>query len=170
MRKTWIAAILMVLVPVVTSAECPDGGPTAPKGIRSLFARVPAPDDVQAADFTCKTWRPLVNIPALKLVQSTRPNAKVDVFLLTSVGGGLSYEKLKWNAATLKYSSVVSFSPLTLLITGHVTAATALDLSPALTVGGFNNLLMGGVGVDLGSVTGRSRVFGLLSIGVNFNN
>lgn len=39
-------------------------------------------------------WRPQVTIPALKITTSKRGEAKLDAQILTSVGGGISFQKL----------------------------------------------------------------------------
>lgn len=119
--------------------------------------------------------RPLVSLPALKITQSTREDAEADVFLLTSTGGGISFQKLEavppdQENPSGKWKSTFSWSPLTVLLSGNLAADDPIDLSLATTVGFFNNLLMFGVGYDLGTVEGRGRGFGVVSIGINFNN
>lgn len=121
-------------------------------------------------------WRGAATIPALKLVESTRPDALLDGYAFTSAGGGITYQKLEWQSEgddplKGKWVSKFSWSPLTVLLVGNFDDNTAIDPSLATTVGFFQNLFMLGVGVDLGSVpSGRSRLFGALSININFNN
>jgi|SoiMethySBSTD1v2_1073268.scaffolds.fasta_scaffold492002_2 hypothetical protein len=136
-----------------------------------FFKPIPKPGGVGVLAVTKKNeWRPNVTIPALKIVESSRENAKADALLLVSTGGGISWQKLTFDAASNKWRSTFSFSPATILLSGNLAADNPIDLSYAMTVGFFNNLLMVGAGYDLGKVEGRSRFFGLLSIGVNFNN
>lgn len=141
--------------------------------IKEFFSIVPKPDPSkieQAATQGEWKWRPIVTLPALKITESTRPDAKADVFLLTSAGGGISYQRLIYNSGTEKWECKFSWSPLTILLSGNLTAAKPIDISLATTIGIFNNLIMYGLGIDLGEVQGRSRIFGLLSIGININN
>lgn len=118
------------------------------------------------------TWkfRPTVNIPAFKITESVRPEAEVDVSMLTSVGGGLALQSLgtDQNGKTI---SKLSWSPITVLMSGNLTnSSNPIDLSVASTIGVFDDVIMFGGGYDLGAVEGRSRWFGLISIGINFNN
>ena len=172
---TILALILTTAAARLASADaCPEGGPQR-SPVRRLFSAIPQPHEdrlaaARPASFTCTEWRPVVTIPALRLTQSTRANAVVDAFLLTSVGGGLSWQRLRWDAARKRYASTFSVSPATVLLAGRIAGDNTLDVSYAATAGFFNNLLMFGVGYDLGTVKGRSRCFGLLSIGINFNN
>lgn len=122
------------------------------------------------ADMDKWEWRPIVAIPAFKVTESTRPNTDADVLLLASTGGGISYQHLIYDATEQKYNCTFSVSPLTLLLTGNLTANNPIDLSYMASVGIWNNLFMFGVGYDLGSITGRSRVFGAFSVGINLNN
>ena len=145
-------------------------GPLAALGSNSVLTAM-----LERADGTTETaWRPVVNLPALKLTESVRPDAQVDGQVLTSVGGGISVQRLRWNSNKGDeggWVSTFSFSPLTILVSGNFGGDDArLDVSPAMTIGFFDNVIMFGGGWDLGKVTGRSRAFGLLSIGINFNN
>lgn len=119
-------------------------------------------------------WRPVVTLPAIKITGSTRPNAKIDAQVLTAVGGGISRQRLVWDkqkGATGGWRSTFSWSPVTVLVAGSFTDKDALlNVSPAMTFGFFDNLIMLGAGYDLGDVVGRKRLFGLMSIGINFNN
>jgi len=173
--QTILVLILMMAVARIVSADaCLEGGPQR-SPVRRLFSAIPEPREARLAavrpeSFTCAEWRPVVTIPALRLTQSTRANAVVDAFLLTSVGGGLSWQRLRWDPARKRYESTFSVSPATVLLAGRIAGDNTLDVSYAATVGFFNNLLMAGAGYDLGTVKSRSRWFGLLSIGINFNN
>lgn len=122
-------------------------------------------------------FRPQVAIPAFKLIESSREDAKIDALVLTSVGGGISLQKIKEVTVTntngrpeIKSKVEWSWSPITVLFSADSGADNPIDIALATTFGFFNNLVMIGGGYDLGSVTGRSRWFGLLSVGVNFNN
>ena len=136
----------------------PDTGPEQPEPVAGLAS-------------TKWEWRPTVTLPAFKIVESTREDSKIDVFVLSSVGGGISYQKLKFDDETQRWKSIFSWSPITVLLAGNLNDTDSpLDLSLATTLGFVNNLFMIGAGYDLGRVEDRSRFFGLLSIGINFNN
>ncbi|MBD1364429.1 hypothetical protein IDJ77_11475 [Mucilaginibacter sp. ZT4R22] len=167
--------VLLCLIPFVVKAQ--------KTGLGKFFSPIPRPTvqnefktgtpdgpSVIPPPETTTAWRPSVVIPALKIVGSDLPNTKVDALLLTSVGGGLTYEKLTWDEKKNKWHSTFSFSPLTVLINGNLSSSTPINLSYATTIGFFDNLIMFGAGYDLGTVNNRSRLFGLLSIGLNFNN
>ncbi len=117
-----------------------------------------------------KNWdfKPLVQIPAIKVIESSRSNSLVDASFLVSAGGGLtlqrSYEKDNKNYVDL------SWSPVIFLLSGETAKEKPLDLSVCTTVGFFNNLLQFGAGVDLGFVENRSRFFVVLSFGINLTN
>ncbi len=157
--------------------------PTNSHAIIALLKPVPPPDSL-AADVARKSlaakhhskkvWRAVAAIPAIKVTESTRENALLDASVLTSVGGGISWQKLSWDSSkdvAGGWTSTFSFSPATLLLSGDFSeGGTDLDLAYAATVGFWDNLIMAGIGVDLGEVSERSRVFGLLSFGINFNN
>ena len=127
----------------------------------------PVPEAGASIGDTKKEWRPIVNIPAIKIIESQRENAELDALLLTSTGGGISYQKMEFDGT--KWKSKWSLSPATFLLTGNI-ADNNVDISWAATFGFLNNLIMVGAGRDFGQVEGRSRWFGVLSIGVNLNN
>ncbi|KAA3597449.1 MAG: hypothetical protein DWQ06_13680 [Calditrichaeota bacterium] len=139
--------------------------------IDSFFSPIPKPDSTDMKTKKCK-WRPSAVLPAFKITESSRDNSKVDVSILTSVGGGISLQKLKYNDEIKKWESTFSWSPLTILLSGKVNEEnTTIDLSLATTFGFFNDWIMIGAGYDLGSVSeNRNRFFGLLSVGINRNN
>jgi hypothetical protein len=112
--------------------------------------------------------RPIVTLPALKITGSLRKNAVVDVNSFASTGGGFSVQRLKYTSKERWYCTF-SFSPLTLFFSGDL-VDSSVDLSWAGTVGILNNLVMIGVGFDLGVVEDRNRLFGLVSAGFSFNN
>ncbi len=144
------------------------------QGLKSFFAPIPKPDEkilpTEGGTKTAWKWRPIVSLPALKLTESSRSDAKVDALLLTSTGGGISLQKTFYDKVDKRWKSTFSWSPATILLSGNLSADNPINISYATTVGFFNNLLMIGAGYDLGEVTGRSRFFGVLSIGINFNN
>jgi len=144
----------------------------AQSGLKKFFSPIPnqSYELTDSIETSRNEWRPIISLPAFKILESSRPDAKVDALLLTSTGGGISWQKLKKNDKSGKWESTFSFSPATILISGNLTSSNPIDISYATTVGFFNNLIMFGIGYDLGSVTGRSRVFGLVSIGINLNN
>lgn len=144
------------------------------QGLKAFFSPIPKPvaKALPAEGGVEKnwSWRPIVSLPALKITESIRADAQVDALLLTSTGGGISIQKTVYEPATQRWKSVFSWSPATVLLSGNLSADNPINISYVTTIGFFNNLLMIGGGYDLGSVDGRSRVFGVLSIGINFNN
>jgi hypothetical protein len=147
---------------------------TLPVIAQSKFSKpIPKPTAVAlvgGAPIKKSEWRPIISIPALKISKSVRDNSIVDTQLLTSTGGGVSWQMLEYDPITEKWKSNFSFSPATILITGDTSGTSSLDISYATTIGFFNNLIMIGAGYDLGNVEGRNRLFGLISIGINLNN
>lgn len=144
------------------------------QGIKSFFSPIPKPGEIVlpsegGIDKPWK-WRPIVSLPALKLTESTRADAQIDALLLTSTGGGVSLQKTYYDEVDKRWKSTFSWSPVTILLSGNLSSENPINISYATTIGFFNNLLMIGAGYDLGEVTGRSRYFGVLSIGINFNN
>lgn len=143
---------------------------------QSIFKIVPKPPVAAAAAATAETpiikrvWRPTVVLPALKLVQSTRPESQLDGLLSPSTGGGISFQKLAFNSDTNKWESLISFSPATILLTGNLTADNPIDLSYVANVAFFNNLIAVGVGYDFGNVGDRSRLFFGINLGISLNN
>ena len=113
-------------------------------------------------------FKPLVQIPAIRLTESVRENAKVDATFLASAGGGITFQRSalqddgRWGS-TFGVSAVV-------LIAGDTSQDVVLDFSVGLTLGFFNNLIQVGAGYDLGQVNDRSRLFGLLSAGINLTS
>lgn len=68
-----------------------------------FFDPIPKPElEIKGVqDNTRSEWRPVVAIPALKLIESTRENAQLDALVLTQVGGGVSYQKLEYDSRKL---------------------------------------------------------------------
>ena len=133
--------------------------------IKAFFAPI---DENVATKKSEWKLRPVVNIPAFKVIESNRDNAEVDVLMLSSVGGGISLQNIK--RVNGKPYCNFSWSPVTFLLSGNLASDNPIDLSVATSFGIFNNLIMIGVGYDFGMVENRSRFFGLLSFGINFNN
>ncbi|MEQ9264596.1 MAG: hypothetical protein RLN81_05205 [Balneolaceae bacterium] len=125
-------------------------------------------DDATEAEKKTNKFRPVIVLPAFKIVESSRSDAKIDAQVLTSTGGGVSYQMLKYDKDKEAWKSYFTWSPLTILLSGDTD--DSLDVSYATTFGFFNNAVMIGGGYDFGSVGDRSRWFGLISIGINFNN
>lgn len=122
-------------------------------------------------------WRPQVTIPIFKGTDSTRPDAKVDVSLLASTGGGISLQNLTIKASNNngqiqnEYYCNFSWSPVTVLLSGNLTEGSTIDPSLISTVGFFNNVILLGAGFNLGEVPNdRSRFMGVFSLGINLNN
>jgi hypothetical protein len=113
--------------------------------------------------------KPIAQIPAIKLTESSRENAQVDATLLVSAGGGFTIQRI--NTKKGKNYAPWSFSPVTILLSGDTSKEGAvLDFSWCSTLGFFNNVLQIGVGYDFGEVQNRSRWFGCLSLGINLTN
>lgn len=157
MKSFLVLAILLFLSPAL-KAQSP---------FEYFFKPRPIPTDTQ--DFgESRKWefKPTVQLPGLKLVESTRESAEIDAFILTSVGGGITYQNS--GVKNGKNYAFLSFSPMVLLSGNIAEDGAVLDFSFAGSVGFFNNLLQLGIGRDFGNVpSDRSRIFGLLSIGVN---
>ena len=117
--------------------------------------------------------RPTVTIPAVRLVRSARAGAELDAQLLSSVGGGVTFESLRWEQPATgdgRYVADLTWSPATVLFTGRTEGGTTtLDVAWATGVGFFDNRIQVGAGYNFGAVAARQRVFGLLSVGINFN-
>lgn len=174
MKKLFLLSI--ILFQSLSFSQTESGVSNEESWFKKFFSPIPSPikntDRLGQVSSEEPKWalRPIVVLPALKLTESTRKDAKLDALLLTSTGGGISYQRLVYNTEDKKYECTFSWSPLTVLLSGNLSSDNPIDLSLATTVGFFNNLIMFGCGYDLGSVGERSRFFGLLSIGINLNN
>lgn len=127
-----------------------------------------SPRPTTRAPFVTANWdfKPMVQIPALKVVKSKRANAELDASFFTSAGGGISLQRTILKGT----NNYTTFSTsLIALVNGDTSKDDPLDLSCALTIGFFDNILQLGIGRDFGSVNG-SRWFGLLSAGINLTN
>lgn len=113
-------------------------------------------------------FKPTVQIPAIKVTESIRDGAQLDATFLASTGGGITLQKRI--VRDKKNYAIFSWSPVIILLTGDTSKDNPLDLSYCSTVGIFNNLIQFGAGWDFGVVEERSRVFGVLSLGININN
>lgn len=163
LSTTTLLLIVLIIGPgVVLGAQ----GNSRPRFFSSVPLDGKTKNDVQWE------WRPQITIPALKITKSKRAEAKLDAQILTSVGGGLSLQKLivVEENGVKRWVSNFSYSSLTVLISGDTAEGSTLDISYATTVGFFNNALMFGLGYDFGRVEGRRRTFFLMSIGINLNN
>jgi len=117
-----------------------------------------------------KSWdfKPTVQVPAFVLYESKQPNTLLEMHILKRAGAGI----------TLQYSSVVneknyahfSWSPALILLGAEVDKTPIYDIAYCTAVGFFNNRFQIGCGYDFGTVTDRSRFFGLLSLGINITN
>lgn len=127
-----------------------------------------------------KHWKlgPSITIPPLRVQESLRNDAKLDVVLTASVGGGLSFQYVQTDPLTGTEERVFTWSPFTILLSGNsVEDMTNIDLSYAMTVGFFNDLIMTGFGYNFGDnvslneageTVELSRWFFLLGLGVSF--
>jgi hypothetical protein len=147
------------------------------QNLKAFFSPIPKPKTALAPGESYEKmwkWRPTVALPALKLIDSDQGDRKLDAFLLASTGGGLSLQQGEFftdNDQQKRWRCNFSWSPITVLLSGDLSADNPVNISYATTLGFFNNLLMIGVGYDFGDITGRnSRLFGLLSVGINLNN
>ena len=162
MRILFLALLLALTNPVLGQSA-----------FKSFFSPLPKPVAVaEGSESKVWRWRPVVALPAIRFTQSAAEDEVLAAGLFTSVGGGISYQHLIVSGEDeAKWKSSFSWSPITLLVSGNFQDGNSnLNLSPCTTVGFFNNLIMIGGGIDLGKKTGPSRLFGVLSIGVNFNN
>lgn len=113
-------------------------------------------------------FKPIVQIPAIKVTESTRENAQLDAPFLASTGGGITLQRRI--VKNDKNYATFSWSPIMILLTGDTSKDDPLDLSFCTTVGFFNNLIQFGGGWDFGEVVGRSRGFLVISAGINITN
>lgn len=120
--------------------------------------------------------KPSITLPAFKIYKSKKENTIADVAVMSGIGGGVSlvwYDKKNSIATPLnsktdvKLKSYFTFSPMTVLLRKEAEKGS-IDLSYAMTAGFFDDILMIGIGYDLGEVKDRNRLFLLLSIGANF--
>lgn len=123
-------------------------------------------------------WRPTVQLPALKILRAAEsaPNTQnssdaiISAQILTSVGGGISRQHLIYDKEKDKWVAKFTTSLVILLAGDFEQNNSELNISPALTFGFFEDFpLIVGVGYNLGDTGGRGRLFGCLSIGINFN-
>lgn len=113
-------------------------------------------------------FKPIVQVPGIKLTESVRPNSLLDATFLSSAGGGITLQKsIQKND---KNYAVFSWSPAIFLVSGNTAKDTPFDISYCTTIGFFDNLFQIGVGYDLGTVVNRSRFFGVISCGINLTN
>lgn len=112
--------------------------------------------------------KPMIAIPLLKFTESTSEDGALDATFITSSGTGVTYQKTeivddKFNA---KYSVSGFF-----LVSGSLNDSNlSIDTAVCATFGVWNNRIQFGAGYDLGKVSGRSRFFGLASLGINLTN
>ena len=109
-------------------------------------------------------WGYSVFVPALKLVEAERDNAKLDATMFTGVGAGISYTVMKGD------TEVFSASPLSILVSGDTNDGDAgfFDISYLVTLTFYKRIVIG-CGYDFGEVENRSRLFGVVGIGMWFN-
>jgi hypothetical protein len=133
---------------------------------------------VYDADFTngSKTtwkWRPSVVIPAFKARLSNKANTDIDFLLSPQIGGGISLSNIEkitdQNNQPATYRKF-SWSPATFLITNKSGDNNDLALTYATTVALFDDLIVFGLGYDLGDTEKRwQRPHLLLSFGVSID-
>ena len=132
---------------------------------QSLFKPIPKPKGhVYALSITPSTdassgaamwsWRPMATAPIFRYQKGS--------FNATTIGGGISYQHLVYDAINQRYNSTISLSPATFLVGQN----NGFDFSYAGTVGFFNNILLFGGGYDFS----QKAFFGLITLGVQFNN
>jgi len=174
MGLRFVSVVFLLLSSQLANAQQPNAQSNMRSPVAEFFSPLPKPTASELASHGAPMreikWRPVVTIPAIKLTQSSRDNAKLDATILTQVGGGVSVQYLQYDSVAQRWDCYFSWSPLTVLLFGDTSKSAPLDISYATTVGFFNNAIMAGVGWDLGAVEGRKRFYGLLSIGINFNN
>ena len=134
---------------------------------------------VEGSDTDKWAWRPTVQLPALKILRAAEntpgtqnpSDAIISAQILTSVGGGVSRQHLIYDKDKDKWVSKFTTSLIVLLAGDFQQNNSELNISPALTFGLFEDLpIILGFGYNLGDTGGRGRLFGCLSVGINFNN
>ena len=131
-----------------------------PRKINPLISS-PAPDIWE--------FKPIVQVPALKVTESNRENATLDATMLVSAGGGITLQHTVQKDG--KNYAEYGFSFVVLLSGDTKKEGSVLDLSLAFTGGAFNNLLQLGAGLDLGEVeVDQPRWFLVGSFGINLTN
>lgn len=104
-------------------------------------------------------FKPEISIPALKITESTRPGAMLDVTIFTSAGGGVTYERSTLRDG--KNYAPIAFS-LMAFLSGNSADKQPIDIAGGFTVEFFNHLIQLGTGYNFGANGGP---FGLLSAG-----
>jgi len=162
MKKIMILLTLLFLNTTVAISQEQDDG-----SIFKYFFK-PRPVDNTLANQAHWDLKPIVQIPAIKLTESTRQDAEIDATFLASAGGGISLQHTIQKDG--KNYSEYGASLIVLLSGDTSTKGAVLDISAGITIGFLNNLIQLGTGRDFGSVGNRSRWFGLLSFGINLTN
>jgi len=127
-------------------------------------------------------WKlgPTITIPPFRVQESVRENAKLDIVVTASFGGGIAFVYEEEDPITGDKERIFSVSPFTILLSGDSTEDyEKLDLSYCVTIGLFDDMIMTGVGYNFGKniVTFDdgtdheiSRWFYLLGFGVTFGS
>lgn len=163
-----LTAFIMItlLIPITVFAQEPD----------TMMVKTAGLTDIEIS----KDWKlgASITVPPLRVQESIRDNAKVDVVLSSSIGGGLSFMYVKKDPVSGEESRIFSWSPLTILLSGNTTEDfDKVDLAYATTVGFFDDLIMTGIGYNFGSnlytndngdEVEISRWFFLLGLGLSF--
>jgi hypothetical protein len=153
-----VAMLLMFLLPI---------GVRSDSILSGLFSRLKeAEHDGQ------RVWklRLMGMVPMFIATQSKVPDVLLDVAIMNRTGAGLSLQWVEYDAESEKWRCLFSVAPCTPLLGGRLGSKDELDLGLAFLIGALDNRVMAGIGFDFGRVVDRSRWFGLLSIGLNFNN
>lgn len=119
--------------------------------------------------------KPSIVLPAFKIYPSKKNHTIADVSVMSGIGGGISFGRYDRNSKVkltngepdIDLKTSFSFSPLTVMLRKDVDKGN-IDLSCAMTGGCCNDVIMIGLGYDLGEVQDRNRQFVLLSIGASF--
>ena len=125
-------------------------------------------------------WKlgPTITIPPFRIQESLRADAKLDIVIMASFGGGIAFVYEEEDPITGEKDRVFSVSPFTILLSGDSTEdIEKLNLAYCVTVGAFNDMFMAGLGynfgentyiLDDGSEREISRWFMLVGFGVTF--
>jgi hypothetical protein len=110
-------------------------------------------------------FKPEIVIPMLYLQKSLAESSLVDINLFTGTGGGITYQRNELRNG-VNYATFSVAAALFLTKSGSYTNAT-----PSIMCGCLNNVIMLGVGYNLGKCDcNERRTIVLLSIGINLTN
>jgi hypothetical protein len=107
-------------------------------------------------------FRPVFTASALMLTHSSEPGKVFDVSSFQNFGTGISYQHFIDNNGTAFCNYAINGLVLFSAIPAQ---STSIDLSGAVTVGIFNNIVSLGIGYNFG----QKQPFGLIGLSYSFN-